>query len=74
MELNQNPFLKEKILKKTGLLETIINSEENDKKTIEEKQLILMETSIENQKKAEVYKDRTSNPPKITGVNVLDYI
>ncbi len=72
--MEQNPFLKGRGLKKTGLLETIVNKEENDKKQIEDKQVVLMESSIENQKKAEIYKERIDNPPKITGVNVLDYL
>jgi hypothetical protein len=72
--MEQNPFLKGRGLKKTGLLETIVSKEENDKKTIEERQLILMEASVENQKKAETYKERVDNPPKIIGANVLDYL
>ena len=70
MELTNNPFLRNKSLKKTGILETIVNKELNEIKLIDDKQLTLMQSSVENQKKAEIYKDRTVNPPKV--VNVFD--
>lgn len=68
--MENNPFLRGKQLKKTGILETIVNKELTEKKQIDEKQLSLMQSSVENQKKAEIYKDRTVNPPKV--VNVFD--
>jgi hypothetical protein len=68
--MENNPFLKGKKLKKTGRLDTIVNKELEEIKQIDEKQIDLMQSSIENQKKSEIYKDRTVNPPKV--VNVFD--
>ena len=58
--------MKNKALKKTGMLEKIINKELNEIKTIEEKQCNFLENFIENDKKIQIYKDRNDNPPKIT--------
>jgi len=63
--MEHNIFLKNKALKKTGMLEEIINKELNEIKNIEGKQYNLLKKFIENDKKTQIYKDRNDNPPKI---------
>ncbi len=61
--MENNPFLKGKQLKKTGLLDTIVNEDINNQKLINEKQLQLMQNSEENIKKEEI--SRNKNDKKV---------
>jgi len=63
--MENNIFLKNKSLKKTGMLNQILNKELDEIKSIEEKQYNLLQNSIENDKKIQIYKERIVNPPKV---------